>query len=272
MEITNKPITEKTFKNLSIQVALDGLSFCISNYISNEISEVHSVSFLEYPKNFTVENCLSKTFTDFNILTGQYDTTTILHENNLNSFVPEALFDENYKGSYLQYNTKVFETDFFAFDSLKNHEIVNVYVPYVNINNYFFDQLGTFKYKHFGTQLVEGLLKISTKGDSLIMYVHVATSSHFEIILIQNQKLILYNSFEHQNEDDFLYYILFTAEQFHLNPENFKLVLLGRIDDDDNLFNKLSNYVRNISLLGIPEQHKGNNDLNYRKYFTLINL
>jgi hypothetical protein len=46
-----------------------------------------------------------------------YDEVLIIHNNNLSTLVPTT-FDENYLGSYLQYNTKVFETDFFAFDTL----------------------------------------------------------------------------------------------------------------------------------------------------------
>lgn len=269
MEITNKPITEKKFKRLSIQVALDGLSFCASDSLSKEILEVQSISFSGYPKQFSIENCLWKCFMDHDALTAQYDSVTVLHENNLSTFVPEPLFDENYKGSYLQYNTKVFETDFFTFDSLKNHELIHVYVPYVNINNYLIDQFGSFEYKHFASQLVEGLLRTATKGAASVMYVHVA-SSHFEVVVIQNQKLQLYNSFEYQNADDFLYFILFTAEQLHLNPEDFSLVLLGHIKTGDELYEKLYTYVRHIQFLEAPESLKGINASDFRKFFTLL--
>ena len=36
---------------------------------------------------------------------------------------------------------KVFETDFFTFDSLDTYEMNHVYIPYVNLNNFFIDQL-----------------------------------------------------------------------------------------------------------------------------------
>lgn len=269
MEITNKSITEKKFKKLSIQVSLNGLSFCTSDTVNKDILEVKNVSFKDYPKTFTVENSLWKCFMEHDALTSQYDEIVVLHENSLNSFVPVALFDENYKGSYLQYNTKVFETDFFTYDHLKTHEIINVYVPYVNVNNYLIDQFGSFEYNHYGTKLVEGLLKIAGKNPSPVMYVHVA-SSHFEIIIIQNQKLQLYNSFEYQNEDDFLYFILFTAEQLHINPEDFTLVLLGQITEGDILYNRLYDYIRNVRFLEAPENLNGINKSDYRKYFVIL--
>jgi hypothetical protein len=51
------------------------------------------------------------------------------------------------------------------------------------------------------------------------MTVHFS-EGHFEIIVIQNQKLLLFNSFDYQTPD-FIYYVLFTAEQLSLNPKTF---------------------------------------------------
>ena len=89
------------------------------------------------------------------------------------------------------------------------------------------------------------------------MFVHIA-DSHFEIIVIQNQKLILYNSFEYQTSEDFLYYLLFTAEQLHLNPESMKLFFLGKCTESDELYKKAYQYVRNTTLLDVSDLQKTN--------------
>ena len=41
---------------------------------------------------------------------------------------------------YLKYSIKVLENDFVTFDELNNCDIVNVYIPFVNINNFLIDQ------------------------------------------------------------------------------------------------------------------------------------
>lgn len=70
-------------------------------------------------------------------LDAKYDEVKIIHSNMLSTFVPVALFDEEFIGSYLQYNSKVFETDFFTHDSIEKYEMNNVYIPYVNMNNFY---------------------------------------------------------------------------------------------------------------------------------------
>jgi len=136
-------ITTKNYKKLSLQIALNGLSYCCFDTLNWAITSHKSVVFEKYKP---IEDQLWKIFVDHPELTKPYDEIMVLHDNNFNTFVPGALFDENYLGSYLQYNTKVFETDFFTFDAIGSYDINNVYVPLMNVNNFLIDQYGTFEY------------------------------------------------------------------------------------------------------------------------------
>lgn len=246
----NTIITEKNYRKLSIQVSLDGFFYCVSDLLNNRIDFVNEVVFSSYPKTNKVEDYFWKAFLDNRELTKMYDEVVVVHDNNLSTFVPKPLFDEEYSGSYLQFNTKVFETDFYAFDSISNYEMNNVYIPYVNINNYLLDQFERFDYKHVNSVLVEKLLDLSRNVDEKLVFVHFG-SSKFEIVVVLNQKLLFFNSFDYLSKEDFIYYLLFTAEQLQLNPEYFKLQLLGCIDVDSELFKIAYKYVRNVSLLDV---------------------
>ncbi len=271
MVITNNSLTEKSYKKLSIQVALNGLSFCCRDLLSGQITSFKQVDFSSFPKNYTIENALWKSILDYPELTRSYDSIVVLHENDLSTFVPKPLFDADYKGSYLQFNTKVFETDFFATDEIEQSEMINVYVPYVHVNNYLIDQFGSFEYNHFSTILVSKLLDHSKNQESPQLFVHVA-KEHFEIVVVQNQKLLLYNSFQYKNADDFLYYLLFTAEQLHLNPESFKLFFLGDCTTENELYQKAYQYVRNTQMMEVTEVQKSNSFSaeENRKHFILF--
>jgi len=105
-------ITEKKYKKLSIQVSLTGLSFCCFDTLNNTVSSFKEIHFEQFNKNLKVEDLFANAFDEHPELQEQYDDVLVIHSNNLSTFVPAPLFDENYLGSYLQYNTKVFETDF----------------------------------------------------------------------------------------------------------------------------------------------------------------
>lgn len=265
----NTSVIDKMYRKLAIQVSLNGLSFATFDTLMNKPLQLRKIDLGKVNVTTKTEELFAAAFEEHPELRAGYDEVVIIHSNNLSTFVPAPLFDEEYLGSYLQFNTKVFETDFFAFDELGNYEMNNVYIPYVNLNNYFIDQYGTFDYKHANTILVNKLLDLSKNNEERKMFVHVS-DNHFEIVVIQNQKLHLYNTFEYQTPEDFIYYILFTAEQLFLNPENFKLELLGKIAEGDALYDIAYKYVRNTSLFNVSFMFGVLSDAEKREHFILL--
>ncbi|MGG7036735.1 MAG: DUF3822 family protein [Flavobacterium sp.] len=265
----NTSVTDKTYKKLAIQVSLGGLSFATFDTILDRALTLQNIPIGNFHKHIQIEELFAEAFKNYPQLKAGYDEIIIVHSNNLSTFVPTALFDEEYLGSYLQFNTKVFETDFFAYDELVNYEMNNVYIPYVNMNNYFIDQFGTFDYKHANSILIEKLLDISKNRDEQKMFLHIG-EKHFEIIVVENQKLLLYNSFDYHTPEDFIYYLLFTAEQLQMNPENFKLELLGKISEEDALFQMAYKYVRNVSLFDVGAMRNDLTEAQNREHFILL--
>lgn len=258
MSLQNTNITSKKYKKLSIQVSLTGFSFCCFDTLNNTITSFNEVSFDPSQKIAKIEDLYHDNFKKFAELKDTYDEIIVIHNNNLSTFVPSALFDEHYLGSYLQYTTKVFETDFFTYDQISKYEMNSVYIPYVNINNFLIDQVGSFDYKHANSILIEKVLEASKNNDDKKMIVNFNVG-HFEIIVVQNQKLLLFNSFEYQTPTDFIYYLLFTAEQLSLNPESFPLELLGIIEKNDAYYAVAYKYIRNVSFLDVSTLQEKNN-------------
>ncbi len=250
-------ITEKKYRKLTIQISLDCMSFINTDTLNNKVLELDSVAFDVASPHFNIEDTLVQTMKEHPFFKAAFDEVEVLYDNHLSTFVPDPFFDENYLGSYMQYNVKVFETDTFDFDTLTIAPIHNVYVPYANINNIFIDHFGTFTFKHVSTVLVSRLLERSRNIDEKKMFVHLATN-HFEIVVVQNQHLLLYNTFEYKSPEDLIYYLLFAAEQLNMNPESFKLEFLGNIDEEDDYFKIAYKYIRNVSFLDVSDLQSTN--------------
>jgi len=264
-------ITKYTHQKLALEVSLTGFSFAIINTVSNEILKIKEIDFSSYKNSTNTEECYKICFSEHPELTQKYDQIIVLHNNNLSGFVPLAMFDSQNLRNYLRYNIEVFETDFFAFDMLEKYQINNVYLPYMNINNVLLDFFPSFDYKHHSSILVEKLLDLSKNIDEKQMFVHLGQNK-FEIIVLQNQKLLFYNSFDFSKEEDCLYYILFTAEQMSLNPEFFTLKLLGNIREENELFKLIYTYIRNVFLLDVSGLTQTNtlSDTQNLTHFVLV--
>lgn len=240
-------MTNESFQKLYIQVSLQNFSYCVKNQVNNQV-----VFFKSFPLDpyKTIEQQLDVFFDKEENLQAGFNDVLVLHDNNLNTFVPTTLFDENALGSYLQYNTKVFPTDYFDFDSIPQIQAENIYVPYVAFNNYFLDVFGSFNFQHINTSLVQHFLAKAVNNDSVEFFVHVA-QNHFELVLIKNKKLILFNSYEYQTKEDFIYYILFVFEQLQLNPQTQLIKLYGNITTESDLYQIAYQFVRNVEVANL---------------------
>lgn len=265
-------IVQKSYKKLCIEVSLTSITFCIFDTLKNQVAFLKETTFEALHPKDAIEDIFGAFFSTTPELQQDFDDVLVLHSNSLSTLVPTALFDEKVMGSYLQYNTKVFESDFFAFDSLSNYQINTVYIPYINMNNFFIDQFGTFEYKHASTILLQSVMDNSKNIENKKMLVHFRKIS-FEIVVVQNQQLHFFNSFEFKTPEDFIYYILFTAEQLNLNPEFFELELLGDIAINSDYFEIAYKFIRNVSLYNVGKiaANSSFSDTEIRKHFILFN-
>ncbi len=247
----NNIIKDNYRKALSIQFSLGGFSFCISNVETKEIQ--HFTAYTFDITSATPEALLTEIeilYKENSLLKQEFESITIIHQNNLSTLVPAPLFDENELNVYLDYNIKTLANDYAAFDNLAQLDIKNVYIPYVNINNFFFQKFGEFEYKHHATVLIDKLILHSKNNSEKHFFVNV-TNNNFDIVVVENSKLLFYNSFSFNTKEDFIYYILFTAEQLQLNPEELILFFIGDIEEESELYHITYQYLRNVDFIKI---------------------
>ena len=245
MAQTNNTVNKLTNIELSIQISLSGLSFCILQRDTNTITHLKEVRFPKKLNPPEVLDALKQLLNTETIFKNTVTAITLIHDNELATLVPKPLFNEDCIADYLKFNSKILITDFIAHDDIVTNDSVNVYVPYVNINNFIYDQFGAFTFKHVSTVLIEEILHLEKNASGPKVYVN-CSENHFEIIIVNNAKLHFYNSFEYNTSEDFIYYLLFTTEQLNLNPETFHLVFIGDVSKEDDLYKIAYKYIRNI--------------------------
>ena len=273
-ETTNKILenSKSEYHKLSIQVSLNGLSFCVLDTLSNTILASEKLVFENELTPYAVQKEIKQLFEKNKIKDVKFSEVVVIHRNNLFSLVPQALFNKEELANYLKFNTKILANDHLEYDEIKSMDMVNVYVPFMNINNYIYDLFGEFEFMHHGTILIQTLTNSHGNIIEPICYIHII-EGHLDITVISNKKLILYNNFSYNTREDFIYYLLFTLEQLKLDTETTKLKLFGSIEEGDELYNMCHQYVRDIAIF-IPSNtsfyHFGESDKETID-FTLLN-
>jgi hypothetical protein len=270
---TTNNISETSNLKLSIQVSLSGLSFCVLNIETQTIEYLKVNSFDKKLNPKEVMFKIQSYFESEKPLQQKFSTLVVIHKNELSTIVPLALFNEDNLADYLKFNNKILSTDFITFDTININDSANVYIPFVNINNFLYERFGEFTFKHFSTILVEQILNAEKNSEKPKMYVNIS-DENFEITVVEKGKLKLYNSFEFKTKEDFIYYILFTAEQLKLNPETFELIFTGNIDSKDELYSIAYKYVRFVFFSKRIESYKYSDQAqpeNNHSQFVILN-
>ena len=234
----------ESFKKLSIQISLNGLSFFVLDTITQKILLSESIHFKTETTPYLLQKELKEILQKHGLITASFHEVTVVHKSDMFCLVPKPLFDRNELPNYLKFNTKLLANDEITYDELENHDIISVYVPFTNINNFIFDLYGEFNYLHHSTVVLQSFLNQKI-GSKPICYGHVGKKS-FELGVFDQKKLLLFNQFNYNSKEDFLYYILFTYEQLGLDVELIKLKLFGEIEEDDELFNICYQYLKKV--------------------------
>ena len=246
MILQNNNINQQNSFRLSVQLTLSGLSFLVTNTVTKEIDFFSEKTFEQAvsPGELLLE--LKSVLNDNSIFNIKFSEINIIYHTRLYTLTPTSLFDESKSSDYLKFNSKIFENDFIAHDTLQNHDITVIYVPFININNFLFEKFGDFNYHHSTTLVLENILEDEKNIKLPKIYLNIYSNT-FDLVAIKNGKLLLCNSFEYNSPEDFIYFILFCLEQLKMNPETIDLFVSGNINKGDSNHSILYKYVRNIS-------------------------
>lgn len=247
--VGNNPTSE--YHKLSIQISLNGLSFCVLDTLDNNLLISEQRTFPKELIPFEAQKNLKELLEEYRVTKYTFSEVVVIHRNKLFSFVPKALFDEKELANYLKFNAKILANDLIVYDEIESHDLVNVYVPFVNINNYIYDLFGEFEFKHSSTVLIQSLLNHHGNGNDPVCYIQVL-EQQMDITVIAKKKLLLFSSFDFTTKEDFIYYLLFTMEQLNLDTSTVAVKLFGTIEEGDPNYDICYTYVKNVSIFVPP--------------------
>lgn len=261
-------------KELSIQISLNGLSFCILNRTANEVTFLKTIDFEQKQMPDAVLNQLKAELSSNPAFSEDFDEVKVIHQNELSTLVPEELYNKDNKVDYLKFNSKILRNDFITEDYISINKSINVYVPYVNINNYIFDTFGEFVYKHSSSILIDSLIQNpESTAEEPTVYVNVNKNT-IELLVLDKGKLQLFNVFEYYSKEDFIYYVLFVFEQLKLDAEKSHVLLSGNIVIGDENFVMLYLYIRHVTFIEKSYQFNVVANTNRRylhQHFVILN-
>jgi len=251
--------------HLSIQLGIYHFSYCLLNTTTFNYDYVKKYQ-LNSKDNTASE--ITEIINNDTIIKADFLSQSIAFVNFPSTLVPDRLYKKEEAESLLAFNTKVNGTVLTDNIVSQNaHLIYSVPESIITIVCNFFPKA---KYKAQESILIQQYSQLNTEKKKAYLYLN---EQKVGITIFNGDKLIFNNSFKYTNKEDLLYYVLFSFEQLMLSPDSIDVTVFGTIEDNDEYFSLMYEYIRNIKLGKRPQQFTFTSEFNTladHKYFGLF--
>ena len=247
-------------KNLLIKLGHNSVSLILSMPDGTLTNHLYK-EFSKKIETHLLENKLDSIISESNFTKQNITNVKLIVCNRLSSIVPKNLFEEKFSLEYLKYNAKLLKNDFAANDKIEEIGAINVYIPFVNVNNYLIEKFGAFNYYHYSTILIKKLIKIANHKKTSF-FVNIQLDS-IQILIFKNKKLQLYNNFEIKEKEDIIYFLLLSIEQNKIDNKKTKISLHGITKNDTYVL--LEKFISNLEIIDLSKKKAKTTGLNNSK-------
>ncbi|MDG1476894.1 MAG: DUF3822 family protein [Vicingaceae bacterium] len=240
---------------LYVELSSNGFKYTILDTENNTFIGIEEYRFSDIYNNYSLVEPLKEIIKSNELYKNEFKAIIIAFVNNRSTLIPNAIYQADKLANYHQFNFSKQEEDQFYSDQLINLSAYNIYsIP--DFITTIFNGLRNVQFKHFSSALVESALIDAKREKALsLVNVHVLPSS-FQVIVIKNQKLELYNSFNYQSSEDFIYYLLFVLDQLNINNEEATIKLTGEVEKNSVIYTILHKYIQTLNFGNRPENLK----------------
>jgi len=244
LNFVNPQINNIKSQELSIQVSLSGFSFLIR---SSDIKKCLMFRHYSFKNSHLIDELIRKVESiiyDEDILKNDFTSTDVYYVSQKATLIPKEFFDPNNLRSYFELNHTLAELDELHYSYISELDAYSVF----SIPNYLADTIfciqNKAKIKHQSVKLISYALGVNEiNGISLFIGIN---QDFFDMVVVEDKKLLLYNSFEYSNAMDFVYFFLYACKQLKIDVDNQIVHALGETEQHKDVIKELRAKVKEV--------------------------
>lgn len=235
-------INQSNSYNLSIQISLDGFSFCIYDTIAQKYI---SLAYYQAPSDFEIINiesfykeiCKTESW-----LSADFKKVNCIYISQKNTLIPEEIFNKEQLKKYLEFNHYIGEFEEINFNKVESIDSYNVYSIPSDLTYFICKTFKSVRYLNQASLFIHDCIHESVNKFGNSVYLNI--NEHFiDIAVINKSKLILYNTIERRDDITDLYFILNVFDKLKLSPLSTETHLSGYISEDSGFYKLMTTYL-----------------------------
>jgi len=259
---------QKESLNLYLLIEGHSISTSIFNAANSVLFSIHTLTFGHTKIGNEISSAeLAYFLNEFELLKHTYNHVSVQLLNRLFTLIPHS-YDGGNSKELLAFNLGLKEIKT-AHTDLINNTISFVYTTDFELLSFIEKTFSASKINHAGATSIDLFLRLQTlKNSDVFLNIH---SSVLELIIKKDNDLLFYNIFKWDSNEDVLYFLLFTIEQFQLNQATARLIIAGNIATSNELFTLIKKYIKSVSFISSKAITKPSDQMPNHYYFNILN-
>ena len=232
--------------HLSIQVGLDGFSFCILDVIRKKYIVLQHFPLIVGKLQFLTKK-IETIFDQEEKLNASYQSVSITYSTNKATLLPKTYSDSRFFDLVAGLTNDISKSEDVFVNELPgfNQQLIFSYPKeLLTLLNRKFTE---FHFRHKSVPLLTSSVnQQNEKKNTLLINFE---KKYIRMIAIKDLQIVLYNSFYFKTESDFLYYTLNICHTLQIDPERDEISIGGYVADDSSYIRQLKKYVSNVNFM-----------------------
>lgn len=154
------------------------------------------------------------------------------------TLIPLEYFEEELAEVFLNYNVPYSENKGLRYCWVPNFDLAIVFYYPEEIENYFNDLADKVRITHTGFKFLSKIAEKKTDGFHLCIY-----KEYFELIVINEQKLLIYNVYPYKIMQDILYFLQVISKKLSITLSDSTLYYYGNFEKNIDFF---SSFIKSL--------------------------
>lgn len=247
--------------HLSIQIGLDGFSFCILDIHRNKYIVFRHIPLIVGKLQFLTRK-IETIFDQEEMLNASYQSVSISYSTNKATLLPKEYSAPDHFVDVANLTNDISRSEDIQAEDIPGFNFQLVYSFPKELMTLLNRKFTDFQFRHKSIPLLESAMnQRSEKKNTLLLNFE---KKYIRMIALKGSQIALYNSFYFKNESDFLYYTLNICHNLQFDPELDEIRIGGYVADDSGYVRQLKKYLGNVQFL------KPSADFSYGNIFEKI--
>lgn len=247
--------------HISIQLGLDGFSFCILDIRRNKYVVFRHIPLIVGKLQFLTRK-IETIFEQEENLHATFRSVLITYSTEKSTLIPKDYPEPEFYLKVAGLTNEIKRNEEVRAENLTgtSYQIIYSYPKELMtlLNRKFTD----FQFKHKSIPLLVSIIdQRDVKKKTILINFE---KKYIRMIAFTGSQVSLYNSFNYKNESDFLYFTLHICQGIHFNPELDEILIGGYVADDSSYIRQLNKYISHVGFM------KPYEDFDYGNIFEKI--